>query len=175
MGSKFFFKYPLNNKFSIDNAIGSYNIKKEKKKEKEKKTKTEISYCVQSQKHYGLLLRYFLVSAKQTTLSHLVVCNHSFCKLYDRRLCIVISFSLTEIAYQQISVAIQIPSSLTEAFLTVLCFFFFFKVITSQQAYLGSKNHIKHRQFQFLVDFINEITFTHKKEGEEEEEACSTY
>ena len=53
-------------------------------------------------------------------------------------------------------------------------FFFFFKVITSQQAYLGSKNHTKHRLFQFLVDFINEITCTHKEE-EEEEEACSTY
>ena len=55
-------------------------------------------------------------------------------------------------------------------------FFFFFKVITSQQAYLGSKNHTKHRLFQFLVDFINEITCTHKEEEEEEEEeeACST-
>lgn len=27
MGPKFFFKYPWHNKFFIDNAIGSYNIK----------------------------------------------------------------------------------------------------------------------------------------------------
>ena len=36
MGPKLFFKYPGHNKFSIDNAIGSYNIKKEKKKKGKK-------------------------------------------------------------------------------------------------------------------------------------------
>ena len=65
---------------------------------------------------------------------------------------------------------------MTEAFLTVFCFFFFFFFffkLLPQQAYLGSKNHIKHRYFQFLVDFINEIACTVK--NKEEEEACFTY
>ena len=49
MGPKLFFKYPGHNKFSIDNAIGSYNIKIKKIiKKRKKKIKTEISYCVQS-------------------------------------------------------------------------------------------------------------------------------
>ena len=47
MGPKLFFKYPGHNKFSIDNAIGSNNIKikKIKKKRKKKDQNRNIILC----------------------------------------------------------------------------------------------------------------------------------